>query len=167
MKVCPGCRREFSIDYFTPTRVRARNYTCRSCEAGKARRARRNWSLEKRVRSLQVVVSWREANPEKQRASARRWKQEHPEQAQAHSRKWTQRNRDRMRNALRANWLVKTEIRAGRMIRSTTCEVCGAAGLTEAAHSNYSRPLDVRWLCVTCHRKWDAASPKTLARVSE
>jgi hypothetical protein len=33
------------------------------------------------------------------------------------------------------------------------------AGL-EAAHHDYSRPLEVRWLCPPCHRAWDSAQPK-------
>jgi hypothetical protein len=32
------------------------------------------------------------------------------------------------------------------------CQVCGDL-FTEAHHHDYSKPLDVRWLCFICHRK--------------
>ena len=46
---------------------------------------------------------------------------------------------------------VATEIEAGRLTR-LPCEVCGEAK-TDAHHEDYSKPLDVRWLCHACHIK--------------
>lgn len=44
---------------------------------------------------------------------------------------------------------VKNALRSGRMTR-LPCEKCGACP-TEAHHEDYSRPLDVRWLCEPHH----------------
>ncbi|MCC7409315.1 MAG: hypothetical protein IT442_14715 [Phycisphaeraceae bacterium] len=33
-------------------------------------------------------------------------------------------------------------------------------GRIEAAHFNYDEPLRVRWLCCSCHRRWDKRHPK-------
>jgi hypothetical protein len=38
-------------------------------------------------------------------------------------------------------------------IEKQPCEVCGKAE-AEAHHDNYDKPLEVRWLCFECHRKW-------------
>lgn len=46
---------------------------------------------------------------------------------------------------------VATEIDAGRLLRGR-CEACGASK-TDAHHADYSKPLDVRWLCRRCHFK--------------
>lgn len=42
-------------------------------------------------------------------------------------------------------------IRDGRLVRQP-CEVCGSRA--EAHHDDYSKPLDVRWLCKTHHTAW-------------
>ena len=42
-------------------------------------------------------------------------------------------------------------IRDGRLIRKP-CEVCGE--IAQAHHDDYSKPLDVRWLCTKHHVEW-------------
>lgn len=57
---------------------------------------------------------------------------------------------------------VRNALREGVLIKASACEECGAADrVIEAAHIDYTAPLVVRWLCQPCHRKWDAAEPKT------
>lgn len=50
-----------------------------------------------------------------------------------------------------AHILTGNAIRAGRLIRQP-CEKCG--GRAQAHHDDYSKPLDVRWLCTTHHTEW-------------
>lgn len=40
-------------------------------------------------------------------------------------------------------------------LRRKPCECCGA-GETVAHHDDYAEPLDVRWLCRSCHLLWHA-----------
>lgn len=42
-------------------------------------------------------------------------------------------------------------IRSGRLVRQP-CEQCGQKA--QAHHDDYSKPLDVRWLCTTHHAEW-------------
>ena len=46
--------------------------------------------------------------------------------------------------------MVLNAIRDGKMER-LSCEVCGAKA--QAHHDDYSKPLDVRWLCFKHHRE--------------
>ena len=56
---------------------------------------------------------------------------------------------------------LRNHVIAGRIIRPNICEQCGEQNCRiEAAHYDYDYPLIVRWLCVSCHRKWDKEFPK-------
>ena len=38
-----------------------------------------------------------------------------------------------------------------KLIRPTVCSECGNTGKIEAHHPDYSKPLEVDWLCKACH----------------
>lgn len=80
------------------------------------------------------------------------------------NRRWQEKNVERVRTSDRARSVVRRALTKGALVRPDVCELCGSASTRiEAAHSDYSRPLDVRWLCLPCHRRWDRAEPKTIA----
>ena len=55
-------------------------------------------------------------------------------------------------NKSSARGLVGYHKRAGN-IKMLPCEVC-RYGITQAHHTDYSRPLEVMWLCRTHHQQW-------------
>lgn len=55
-----------------------------------------------------------------------------------------------------ANYMVSTAIKKGTLVKKK-CEVC-SEDKSEAHHDDYSKPLDVRWLCRSCHRAWHASN---------
>lgn len=79
--------------------------------------------------------AWRSANPEKAKALRKRYVERHPEKA-------------------RAKWILNTRVAEGRIKKPSTCEGCGKEGDRQwihAHHHDYSKPVDVRWLCPACH----------------
>ena len=71
------------------------------------------------------------------------------------------------RVARNAHAMVRDHIRRGKIVRPDSCEECGSSDYgIEAAHADYTRPLDVRWLCRRCHRTWDQRDPK-MARLNQ
>lgn len=57
----------------------------------------------------------------------------------------------------RAKWAtsaVSHALRDKKLIRPLVCEVCKEEKRLHAHHDDYAKPLDVRWLCTTCHRDW-------------
>lgn len=56
-----------------------------------------------------------------------------------------------------AHGKVARAIRSGLLIRPEYCSVCYFINediRIEAHHSDYSKPLDVIWMCTSCHRIW-------------
>ena len=54
---------------------------------------------------------------------------------------------------LRANQALSNAIRNKRVIRSGSCWHCGSTDRIEGHHVSYDLPLDVVWLCRSCHCK--------------
>jgi len=47
---------------------------------------------------------------------------------------------------------VSRAVKSGLLVKPSACSRCrGGTGRIHAHHDNYSRPLEVRWLCTRCH----------------
>jgi hypothetical protein len=53
-----------------------------------------------------------------------------------------------------AHIVTRNAIRNGKLISVSICSVCGSSEKVEAHHDDYTKPLDVRWLCEKCHKLW-------------
>jgi hypothetical protein len=187
-KRCTKCGETKPVDAFGLSHGQPRRY-CHDCERDIARRrriehpgaaaaARRRWCeryperaaaadaksrAKHRERIFERQRAWRAENRDKVTASGQRYYLEHREQALQKARRWNARNPERAALSKAATDKVRTAIQRGILARPSACEECGISGKRiEAAHHDYTRPLDVRWLCVPCHRRWDATKPKTL-----
>lgn len=75
----------------------------------------------------------REKHPEAVAAARRRYIENNPAKAKAHR-------------------AVGNAVYRGRLTKPEACERCGIVGLLHGHHTDYSRPLDVQWLCPLCHK---------------
>lgn len=53
----------------------------------------------------------------------------------------------------KAHTILKRAIDRGDLVRPSVCSKCGELGKIEGHHEDYSRPLEVEWLCSWCHGK--------------
>ncbi len=58
-------------------------------------------------------------------------------------------------NKYLAHNLVNNAIRDERLFNEP-CQVCGKEEGVHAHHDDYSKPLNIRWLCAAHHRQWHA-----------
>jgi hypothetical protein len=73
-------------------------------------------------------------------ASAKRWRESHPA-------------------AYKAQTAVNNAIRDKRLVKGI-CAFCATDNNVHAHHKDYSRPLDVVWLCAQCHHRLHATFPE-------
>lgn len=59
--------------------------------------------------------------------------------------KWTEHERARYR--------LRNAVTRGKLVRPGACQECGAEGKVDGHHPDYTKPLDVMWLCRRCHMK--------------
>lgn len=102
-------------------------------EIAKKRKLKR-LTPEGREKSRIRQAVWRSKNKEKFNKTIRKWQINNREKTNAHAK-------------------VHRAIANGRLVRSMNCEECGKKCKTEGHHEDYSKPLDVIWLCKICHSK--------------
>lgn len=79
---------------------------------------------------------------------------------------------DKFPEKRRAQIAVGNAIRDGKMCKPLFCTRCLSPGNVQAHHRDYSKPLDVVWLCQKCHveehalRVYDCGEVATLRRQS-
>lgn len=78
---------------------------------------------------------------------------------QANADEWNRRNPD----GYRAHNVANNAIRDGKLNREP-CQICGAAEHVHKHHRDYSRPLEVTWLCARCHHRLHTIFPELRAR---
>jgi hypothetical protein len=88
------------------------------------------------------------------------WRASHPDRVRAHNRaqyrrdpaKYLARNDAVPPAVWNARQAVYNAVRDGRLVRPPTCACCGVeSDRIEGHHADYSKPLEVVWLCKPCH----------------
>lgn len=125
-KTCKTCGEEkpLSAFYKHPQMADGHLNSCKACRRAYALRHQR----ENREAYNARHKAWRDANPDRKRYSQ-----------PAHVRA--------------AHSLLAYALRKGEIERPDTCSECGKACTPDGHHEDYTKPLDVVWLCRTCHRK--------------
>ena len=89
------------------------------------------------------------------------WTRLNRERKIENNRKWTSRNLDRKRIMNAASNALYRAIKHGEVKRPCRCSLCERVCKPEASHADYSKPLEVVWMCRSCHRTLNAKYPMT------
>ena len=114
---------------------------------------------EKRRNHAIYMREWSIENREKTRLYKKNWKEKNKEKLKEIRNTATQTYRDENREKNAAQRYIYKMVRAGKIIRATSCSVCGTSdGKIEAHHADYSKRDLVTWVCRKCHEvlhyKW-------------
>ena len=53
-----------------------------------------------------------------------------------------------------AHVITSNAIRDGKLFPAASCSACNSTEKIEGHHDDYTKPIDVRWLCEKCHKEW-------------
>lgn len=162
VRVCRACGEEKPLDEYHNVGKRGKGYhalDCKPCANARFRAHRRTniEAIRQYDRQRHRAGSHRPTK-EQRREYARRWRVRHPgHRSPSYGVVYFRPTVE----AQRAHNAVLNELLAGRMERPSECSRCGRRNRRiEAAHRDYSKPLEVEWLCTSCHRIEDKANPK-------
>lgn len=157
-RTCSKCDTTQVTTEFRLRKNGRRERQCRSCERAQCRQ----WHAEHRQETADRSRHWREKNPDQKIANGRDWSSRNQKQVIASANRWRTQNIERARMVQRAAYHVRKAVRTGVLVKPGSCSACGRSDLQiTAAHHDYSKPLDIRWLCRSCHGRWDYVEPKT------
>lgn len=95
---------------------------------------------------------WREKNKKHLKEYYRDWYKKNgrirPTYYKDAIREWEKKNPE----AKKAHGKLIYAIRAGKIIKPKECSICGRVTRLSGHHRDYSKPLDVLWLCSSCHK---------------
>jgi hypothetical protein len=135
-KFCIGCQKikqakDFNKHYQTRDGLRTR---CKKCTYIQNR-------------------EWIAKNIDQHRKYAAEYQRNLPtEKKTASAKEWREKNRDRFNEMHRCHAKVYLAIRSGKL-KKKPCEKCGIKEKVHAHHDDYTKPLEVRWLCPLHHKQ--------------
>ncbi len=142
MKRCTKCDLKKDLHEFYKSTSTSDGYhnSCKEC--WKDRRKERY--LEKRDQVRKQCRRYYVANAEHLKKKSRGRKKTYEE---------TLRFRKKNPEKYRAHYTVSNALKRGLLEKGSHCEVCGAQTKLHAHHEDYSKPLEVLWVCINCHAK--------------
>jgi hypothetical protein len=130
-KVCADCQAELPLSsFYMNVRTGWVWNVCKACH--KVRTYRNHAANPDLYKGIQE--RHRRQQPDKYINYYRRYRKRHPEEVNART---------------KVAWALRT----GRLVRPGACSACQTASKVEAHHDDYSKPLDIRWLCRSCHKE--------------
>lgn len=130
-KWCPACSRVIAAELMAKNRSKPDGLGAYCLECNRRQqaeeRARRGENYRAMRRRYRASDSGRNAY--------RAYRERHPTKAHAQN-------------------VLQHAVADGKLARPDTCSNCGDGGIIDAHHDDYSKPLEVRWLCRWCHQAW-------------
>lgn len=142
---CLYCKKDKPPEDFYPHN----KSRCKVCVGVYADLRHRNHPVEEKARWRR----YRERHKEKQAQYYRRWYIEHGRKRNENYKEiiilW-QKNHP---NARQVGRIVAQALRNGELEKPLFCSICGREARINAHHNDYNLPLEILWVCSSCHKK--------------
>lgn len=148
MKVCKSCKVVKKIsEFYVDSRMKDGHLNqCKDCVKNRIKKHRclnidQIREYEKKRGNLQHRVDAR-----------REYRQTDAGKAARRTATATYNKRHPMRYAARV--ITRKSVRDGKLVKLEKCSECESTNKIEGHHDDYTKPLEVRWLCEACHKQW-------------
>lgn len=105
---------------------------------------------------LKKTKEYQENHPEQRKETLKRYYLNHKDSESARQKEYIENNREKYL----AHIAVQEAVSRGELCKHT-CSSCGSEK-AEAHHDDYSKPLEVKWLCHKCHMMWHSQNKETV-----
>jgi hypothetical protein len=141
MKQCRICGQEKSLNEFYKQNDMADGHRseCKAC----TRKNTRLRYITNPNKKREIDRKWYLANKEKRRLITQKWMRANPDKVKSQIGRYSEK--------VKAKNALNNAIYLGRISKPEICSVCGCTGIIHGHHTDYSKPLEVIWLCPQCH----------------
>lgn len=145
-KRCPTCGETKPVEDFGKNRARRDGVGshCRPCTNARTAAYAAKHPEKAKARG----ATWKMTHPGAAAAKQRRYRTAHPETVALVSPHDRRIHPERVSARKKLHHALKT----GRVIRPDGCEECSQPKRVQGHHPDYNQPLNVRWLCSSCHK---------------
>lgn len=142
-KLCPRCDSRKPLEAFFRDRAKksGRATYCKRCQ----KEHHEAWRSKNRKALTAQQRSYRATHQEQFRETKRRYRRRHPDRNRASQKRWQRANPEKRRAYKR----VREALEKG-LLEKRPCNVCGSKRV-QAHHDDYSKSLEVEWLCSEHH----------------
>ena len=164
MPTCTKCKTLLDKNEFY-----GRSRVCKTCRKA----YQREWAFENKDRLARYRADFVEKNPGYYTQKRKEWAEKNPEKAKELEKRKYERKREKLglkpreqgskltlkerqaryyeRHPIKAEArkIYRYALRHGKLVKGS-CEICGSLEV-DGHHEDYTRPLDVRWLCKVHH----------------
>ena len=130
---------------------------CKTCQLNKDESEFYGRSRECKPCSNKRRVKWAKDNPEQQAQTLKGWKERNKKRVRRQNQEAKARHRKRHPDKEKARRTVARAIELGEIVKPKQCSRCTrrvrSANDLHAHHADYSKPLQVEWLCRKCHEQ--------------
>lgn len=157
MSACIICEKSKPIEEMG---VRKKN-TCKRCmnlarhKRSNAKPERKEYNKAHTKKRLEegYFRDWYKRNPENSKIRTKRsveFRKNNPDKIK----RYLKEQKDKNPEKFKAGHILRNAVFRKKIVKPNTCEKCMMQkDRIEAHHEDYSKPLEVVWLCVSCHKK--------------
>lgn len=131
-KECFKCNKEKPLDMFYKHSAMTDGHLGKCKECTKSDATNHRWNNIDKIRAYDRERGYLSHRIEANTSYMRKYRQKFPLKYKAHI-------------------AVSGAVNSSKLVKPSTCEECNSKGQIEGHHHDYNKPLDVTWLCSSCH----------------